>query len=153
MNDNHYTKTLSVNASPEQAYTALTKGFEHWWTRPDAPIINLGDRARFTFPPGNSYWTFEASALEPYQKVELNCVEALHLHEGQPAAIETEWLGSRLIFEIQAQGNKTSIRFVHLGLKPTLLCYNICESGWDFFFLESLKCYLDTGTGKPHKAD
>ena len=37
------------------------------------------------------------------------------------------------------------------GLTPQLLCYDICEAGWDMFFLHSLKQYLDTGRGKPHK--
>jgi len=28
--------------------------------------------------------------------------------------------------------------------------FEICESGWDYFFVDSLKAYLNTGVGLPH---
>ncbi|WP_170765504.1 glutathione S-transferase N-terminal domain-containing protein [Ruegeria lacuscaerulensis] len=147
----NYKKTLIVDAKPDQAFEALTKGFEHWWTTPDEPIRNEGDRVRFTFPPGRSYWTFEAKKLVPGKLVELECVEALHLHEGKPREIETEWLGTRTIWNISPVVNGARIRFEHVGLSPSLHCYEVCEAGWDRFFVDSLKAYLDSGTGRPHR--
>ena len=146
MSNDNYRKSISVKGNSSEAYIALTSGIEHWWTKPDAPITLVGDRAKFTFPPGLSYWVFEAKKLIPN-----SCVEALHLHEGQPKEIEKEWLSTRVIFDIESNGAETLIHFEHVGLNPTLLCHDICEAGWDFFFLSSLKSYLDTGEGKPHR--
>jgi len=92
MKADHYSHTISVKNNADNVYQALTKGIEHWWTKPDKPLIKLGDQAKFTFPPGKSFWTFEATTLKPNTRIEMRCVEALHLHEGQPQEIEQEWL-------------------------------------------------------------
>ena len=150
MSDN-YTRTIKTQADPNKAYWALTEGMHKWWTRPDAPMISLGDRSKFSFPPGKSYWTFEATRLVPGRAVEMRCVEALHIHEGQPREIETEWLDTCVCWAIEHDAGVTEISVVHEGLVPELLCFDVCKAGWDFFFVDSLQAYLDTGVGKPHR--
>ncbi len=152
MSTEHYKKSIVVTVDARAAYNALTVGMEHWWTKPDAPVQKVGDKAKFPFPPGVSYWTFEATKLVPEQCVEMQCVDAFHKHEGQPEEIEKEWLGTKTIFTIEKEGDKTRISLEHVGLQPKLHCYDICEAGWDFFFLESLQAYLEAGEGKPHRA-
>ena len=146
-----YTKSIDVQASASAAFDAVTKGVAHWWTRPDQPLANIGDRAKFTFPPGVSYWTFELTSTQQPTHVEWTCVDALHIHEGQPKEIETEWLNTKVLWQITEQLNGSRIEMQHQGLTPDLLCYGICEAGWDMFFLGSLKQYLDTGQGAPHR--
>ena len=87
--------------------------------------------------------------LIPDQFVELNCIEANHIHSGSPTSIREEWLGTKLKFRIIPESEGTKISFVHEGLVPGLGCYNICEAGWDFYFLTSLKNYLESGIGQP----
>jgi hypothetical protein len=151
MGEENYKKTIEVKGSPGEAYVALTTGIENWWTKPNSPIKAIGDCAKFTFPPNNSYWVFQARKLIPNSRIELECIEAHHLHEGQPKEIETEWLATKVIFEIEPQESLIKIHFEHIGLNSELLCFDICEAGWDFFFLKSLKDYLDTGKGYPHR--
>ncbi|MEM8694007.1 MAG: SRPBCC domain-containing protein [Pseudomonadota bacterium] len=151
MNMKSYQKSIDVSAHPAAVFEAVTRGVEHWWTRHDQPLIRIGDRAKFTFPPGVSYWTFELTCMDHPSRVEWTCVDALHIHEGQPKEIETEWLDTKVVWDITAQGDGALIRLEHAGLTPDLLCYDVCEAGWDMFFLGSLKQYLDTGQGAPHK--
>ncbi|MEM1076808.1 MAG: SRPBCC domain-containing protein [Pseudomonadota bacterium] len=146
-----YTKFIDVQASPTAAFDAVTKSVAHWWTRPDQPLAKIGDRAKFTFPPGVSYWTFELTSTEEPAHVEWTCVDALHIHDGQPKEIETEWLNTKVLWQITEQDGGSRIEMLHQGLTPDLLCYVVCEAGWDMFFLGSLKQYLDTGQGKPHQ--
>ncbi len=146
-----FNRIITVTADSNAAYAALTTGFEHWWTRPEGTIQKPGDRVKFCFPPGVSYWTFEAVELEPGKYVELVCVEALHIHVGQPKDIETEWLGTRLIWRIRQTERGTTIAMNHVGLSPELFCFDICEAGWDHFYLGSLKAYLTSGVGTPHQ--
>ncbi|MEO0440502.1 MAG: SRPBCC domain-containing protein [Pseudomonadota bacterium] len=152
MKNENYKRTISVSAGADKAYWALTQGMHKWWTKPDAPMIKTGDRSKFTFPPGKGYWIFEAIALEPGKRVEMLCVDALPLHEGKPREIEEEWLHTRVRWDIKSGVDGTEITVEHIGLVPDLLCYDICAAGWDMFFTESLKAFLDTGTGKPHQA-
>jgi len=153
MTGQNYQRTISVDASPEDAYRAPTTGCEHWWTVGDNNFGRVGDRIKFTFPPNVSYWTFEAKKLEPNKTVELECVDAHHKITDRPDASETEWLGSRALWQIEPQGDKTTIHFVHKGLTPNLDCYDVCEAGWNLFFVDSLKAYLDSGVGKPHRPE
>lgn len=150
MSNSNYTRTISVNASPETAYAAVTTGFANWWTIPDKTIQRVGDQANFMFPPGDSYWTLEAVKLDPGTRVEMVCVDAYHLHEGLPPEVEKEWLGTRIVWSIAGKDGHTDITVEHQGLVPSLNCYEVCEAGWDFFFVSSLKAYLDTGIGQPH---
>ncbi len=149
MTSNSYERTIRTTASKDEVYAALTTGIAHWWTSDAGVFEEPGDIAKFGFNGKRGYWTFKATTLDK-DRVELECVEALHIHEGQPKEIETEWLGTRAIWTMSDRANGTEIHFVHDGLTPDLLCFDICEAGWDMFFVDSLQAYLDTGTGKPH---
>lgn len=150
MNSRNYKRQIAVKATPKAAYNALTTGYAHWWTSPDKPLTAIGDISKFSFSGRHGYWSFKATALSP-TRIEMVCVEALHIHEGMPKEIETEWLGSKLIWEIEEVGENTIVSLEHEGLTPDLHCYEICESGWDMFFVDSLKSYLDTGRGHPFR--
>ena len=149
MTEQNYRRTISVSATPEQSYVALTTGYARWWTPTEDVFAAIGDRIKFTFPPSVSYWTLEATRLVPNRSVELVCVEALHKILDKPQAPETEWLGSRLVFNIESRDEQTLVHFDHEGLTPKLDCFEVCEAGWNQFFASSLKSYLDTGVGKP----
>lgn len=147
----NYERTIEVDATAADAFAALTTGMKHWWTSEAGQFEKVGDVARFGFSGRNGYWTFKAVTLDP-DRIEWECVEALHIHEGKPKEIETEWLGTRAVWTLTETGSGTRLDFEHQGLTPELLCYDICEAGWDMFFVDSLKSYLDTGTGKPFVA-
>lgn len=150
-NSDHYFRTISVSAQPQEIYRALTTGYQDWWTTTGGKQFNtVGDRVKFTFPPLVSYWTFEAKVLDPDMRVELECVDAYHELADKPDAAKDEWLGSRMIFQIVPRGNKTDVHFHHQGLTSHLDCYEVCEQGWDHFFVDSLRVYLNTGVGKPY---
>ena len=142
-----YTREIVVLSTPIKAYKALTAGFNKWWTTDCNAVSKIGDKIIFKFGP--SYWVMQANKLVPEELVELECIEAHHLHDGLPSSILNEWKGSKLIWEIHKQEDKTKIVLTHEGLVPSLECYEVCEQGWDYFFVISLKQYLDTGEGSP----
>ncbi|WP_420547018.1 SRPBCC domain-containing protein [Curvivirga sp.] len=151
MSTENYSKSIMVNATTNEAYRALTRGYSQWWTSCEGAYGKLGDRITFKFPPQVSYWTFEARQLVPDQYVELECVEAHHIILDKPESSKTEWLGTTLRFKIEAIEDQVRVELTHDGLTPQKDCYEVCEAGWDHFFLNSLQKYLNTGTGEPHK--
>ena len=149
MTQDNYERSIQTTAPRTDVFAALTTGIDRWWTSDAGKFEKPGDVAVIGFNGRRGYWAFKAISLE-LDMVELECVEALHIHEGMPKEIETEWLGTRVVWEIRDADDGTNINFVHHGLTPDLLCFDICEAGWDMFFVDSLKAYLDTGTGKTH---
>ncbi|MDH5178061.1 MAG: SRPBCC domain-containing protein [Gammaproteobacteria bacterium] len=150
MNKN-YTREIVVSSTPDEAYKALTTGFNRWWTA-DCNTVNYAED-KITFKFGPSFWVMRATNLVPGKIVELECIDAHHVHDGLPSSILNEWKGSKLKWEIQKHEEKTKIVLVHEGLVPTLECYEVCERGWDYFFVISLKEYLDTGEGSPFEKE
>lgn len=151
MTPGSYQHSLTVASTASEAYRAVTQGYNDWWTATNDAFNVVGDRIRFKFPPNVSYWTFEARILTPNKHVALQCVEASHKIPDKPHAPATEWLGTALLFDIEQRDAQTTITLTHDGLVPTLDCYEICEAGWDFFFISSLKNYLASGVGQPHQ--
>lgn len=136
-----YMREIEVSNTPEAVYLALTEEFYKWWTAASHPFKAVGDSATFKFD--TTYWTMRATKLEPGKCVELECIDAHHRHEGLPESIREEWKGTTLKWNIFRRGDKTRISFVHNGLVPSLNCYEICETGWNYYFVNCLKEYLD----------
>jgi hypothetical protein len=63
---------------------------------------------------------------------------------------KTEWKGTDIVFNISRNGDKTEIRFTHLGLVPEYECYDACSEGWGFYINTSLRDLIATGKGQPN---
>ena len=63
---------------------------------------------------------------------------------------ETEWVGTKVIFEIVEKDGKTQLRFTHYGLTPQYECYDICNEGWTNYIRNSLYKLITTGKGAPN---
>ncbi|MEN9522261.1 MAG: hypothetical protein RL065_638 [Bacteroidota bacterium] len=59
----------------------------------------------------------------------------------------TEWTGTKVIFEISEAGNKTELRFTHVGLTPKFQCYGDCSGAWSELVGKSLHSLITTGKG------
>lgn len=55
-----------------------------------------------------------------------------------------------MVFEIGKKGNKTQLRFTHLGLVPDYECYEMCRDGWSNYIQNSLRSLIATGKGQPN---
>jgi len=64
-----------------------------------------------------------------------------------------EWKGTKVIFEISRQGNKTKLHFTHQGLVPGYECFDICKNAWTQYIQESLYNLITTGKGQPNNRE
>lgn len=143
----NYTQTVSVAADKEKAFEALTMDVIKWWGKTNHSGSREGDVFKVSF--GEAFWTFKVIRLQKPEKISWECIEANQVHKGLENMGE-EWLGTILHWKItQKEDQLIDINFVHEGLVPEFACYEVCSSAWDFFVLESLKNYLETGTGQP----
>lgn len=63
---------------------------------------------------------------------------------------KTEWINTKLIFEISIEGNKTKVEFSHEGLVPDFECFNVCFDAWTGYINNSLYKLITTGKGEPN---
>ncbi len=65
-------------------------------------------------------------------------------------ADKSEWNGTDIVFEIARRGDKTEVRFTHVGLVPAVQCYGDCSGAWGYYVNDSLRKLITTGTGQPN---
>jgi len=144
---NHYQKSLDIAADAATVYAALTtaEGLRGWWSRDSDVDTQVGGELQFRF--GRNRKVLRIDRLEPASEVRWSCTDcymaAAHLNR------RDEWIGTQIVFRLFATGEKrTRLEFEHIGLVPTLECYDLCQDGWDYF-LPSLQAFAQTGRGTP----
>ncbi|MDQ6844224.1 MAG: SRPBCC domain-containing protein [Bacteroidota bacterium] len=63
---------------------------------------------------------------------------------------KSEWIDTKIIFEISAKDGNTQLRFTHQGLVPEYECYDICRNAWSNYIQNSLSSLITTGKGQPN---
>src|SRR4051812_33212154 len=145
----HYQQTLALRAPPAAVYAALTTpaGLHGWWTDDCDVATEAGAELRVRFDATHKEMRIEH--LEPGREVRWLCVGA-HIAVGKLAARD-EWVGTRLVFRIAAEGDgRSRLEFEHIGLVPEIACYGMCSDAWRHF-LGSLQQFVETGRGTPHR--
>jgi len=125
---------------PERVYDALTtpQGLASWWTTDVEALPQVESLATFRFEDG--YQTsMRVVELLPDRRVLWECIEG-----------HGEWLGTTVAFEIAPVAGGTTLRFYHAGWEEESDLFGNCNYHWAMF-LGSLKSYLETGKGHPHR--
>jgi hypothetical protein len=139
----NYTTSFVVDQTPEEVFKAVNN-VRGWWSQQiDGDTDKLG--GVFTF----SHKTYHRSAHEITEFVPSRRV----VWKTKEASInfvkdKTEWNGTEIVFEIGDKGGKTELRFTHIGLVPTIECYDGCSGAWGYYVGESLRDLITTGKGK-----
>jgi len=63
---------------------------------------------------------------------------------------KSEWVGNKIVFDIEQQGSETQLTFTHQGLVQGYECYDVCFDAWTSYIQGSLKDLITTGQGKPN---
>jgi hypothetical protein len=66
---------------------------------------------------------------------------------------KSEWKGTKITFEIAKKGDKTEVRFAHVGLVPDYECYGACSNAWGSYINGSLRSLITTGKGEPNEKE
>lgn len=137
-----YTKRLHFEAPPEFVFDALTTpiGITSWWTAVSTVTgANVeGGELRFTFHDISQPLVVRLEELQRGLSVVWSVLEC---------DILPDWVGTRPSFTLSASGDGgCELEFRHIGLTPTLECYELCSSsnqGWGYY-LPILQEYVDS---------
>lgn len=141
-----YKKTMRFQATETIIYKALTNSITKWWTEIFEGVSNKQGQ-QFTIRFGaNVFKTMMVEELISNKKVVWNVVDSLI--DIPELKNKTEWINTKIIWELTANGKETVLSLTHIGLTPEIECYTICESGWQNF-TNSLATFINTGIGMP----
>jgi hypothetical protein len=145
MENQDFTSTFLVDKTPAEAFSSI-QNFRAWWSE---DIEGETDKLDETF-----FYHYKELHL-----CKIKLIEAIQdqklvylVTANQFSFIEdkTEWVNTKLIFDISKEGTQAKVTFMHEGLIPTNECYDICHDAWTGFIQNSLKNLISTGKGQPN---
>ena len=144
----NFNKTLIFQTTSGKVYDALTNSITKWWTEMFEGASNRQGQS-FTIRFGTDVFkTMSVEELVPDKKVVWNVTASLI--DIPELKNKTEWINTKIVWEISSTDSQTELHLTHFGLTPQVECYSICEDGWHNF-TNSLSEFINTGTGKPFK--
>jgi hypothetical protein len=145
MDNKDYTATILVDQSPATAYNAI-KNFRGWWSEEIEGNTDQLNETFFYHHKDIHLCKIKLIEMVPDKKLVYQVIE----NEFSFTKDKSEWVNTKLVFEIAPEGNKTQIKFTHEGLVPAYECYEICNDAWGIYIRKSLYNYITTGKGEPN---
>lgn len=148
MEKQDYTTTIVVDQTPEVAFDAI-KNFRAWWSE---EIEGETDKPNAVF-------------IYHYKDVHLCKMKLIESIPAKKLVYEvldnqfsftkdkSEWIGTKLIFDVSEEGKKTKVKFTHEGLVPEYECYRVCYDAWGNYINNSLYSLIASGKGQPNPKD
>ncbi len=145
MTSQNFTSTFVVDQTPDEAFAAITN-VRGWWSGEiDGRTDALGEE--FTYRYQDIHYSKQRiSELVPGRKVVWKILDSSLNFTEDPH----EWNGTEVVFEVERTGDKTEVRFSHVGLVPEFECFDQCSSAWGFYVNSSLRRLIMTGHGEPN---
>jgi hypothetical protein len=145
MKTSDFSTTILVDQTPKEAFDAINN-VRGWWSE---EVEGSTDKlhAEFNYHYEDVHRA-KVKIIEfiPNEKVVWHILDNYFNFTKD----KSEWTDTKISFEISKQGNKTQIRFTHLGLVPAYECFDICSNGWTQYIQHSLFSLITTGKGQPN---
>jgi hypothetical protein len=140
MKKQDFTTTIVVDQTPHQVFTAINNPRAWWSGEITGSTDQLNDE--FTYRYEDLHLSKQRIVeMVPDQKVVWLVTES----QINYAEDKKEWTDTKIIFEISEQGNKTQLRFTHLGLVPEVECFDSCSNSWSQLVQQGLFSLITTG--------
>ncbi|MEO8086704.1 MAG: SRPBCC domain-containing protein [Bacteroidota bacterium] len=140
-----FTTVILVDQSPAEAFKAITN-VRGWWSEEiEGSTDKLNEVFYYHFEDVH-HCTIKVTEVVPNEKVVWHVLDNYFKFTKD----KTEWNDTKISFEISKAGDKTQIRFTHIGLIPAYECYPICRDAWTTYIQKSLRNLIVTGKGNPN---
>lgn len=143
MKTTDFTTSIVVDKSPQEVFDAICNVAGWWQGEIKGNSKKLDDQ--FIYKMGDAHFSIQRVAeVIPSKKIVWFVTESKLTF----VTNKTEWSGTKIVFDIAQDGNKTKVTFTHKGLVPEFECYNACSNGWQQLIQKSLFGLITTGKGE-----
>ena len=128
---------VRIRARPEEVFrrVASTAGIGEWFTEASSPDYSEGGTLELRF--GGDPVSFTIVELAQPSRIVWHCTSK-----------ENSWFDTDIAFEFVPDGERTLVRFDHLGWPEVTDRFRDCSMSWAYF-LESLRSLVEEGRGTP----
>lgn len=140
-----FSAKIVVSQDEKTAFNAI-KDFRAWWSQQIEGNTDKPGEAFFYHYKDIHLCKIKLVELVPDKRLVYEVLE----NEFNFIKDKSEWVGTKLIFEITRDGAQTEITFTHEGLVPEYECYNVCFDAWTGYIKTSLYKLITTGKGEPN---
>jgi hypothetical protein len=145
MKTTDFTTTLWVSQSPEEVFHAINN-VRGWWSEEiEGGTTQLQDVFDYHYEDVHRC-KMKLIEVVPFKKVTWLVLENYFKFTQD----KSEWIGTKIHFEISEKNNKTELKFTHEGLVPSYECYEICKDAWTNYIQDSLGNLIVKGKGSPN---
>jgi uncharacterized protein YndB with AHSA1/START domain len=141
---NDFSTSTTIDRSPTEVFAAILNTRSWWNSTIDGPTAHSGDEFGFEVE-GLHRTRIRITDLTPNQRVEWLVLD----NEFGFTSNQSEWMGDRIVFELQPIDAGTKVTFTQHGLTTAQECYDVCSNAWTFFIGDSLRLLAEHGQGKP----
>ncbi|WP_300665521.1 SRPBCC domain-containing protein [Fluviicola sp.] len=145
MEQKDFTFTIITDRTPGDVFKAISN-VRSWWFGLFSEEITgssekLHDEFSFRAGEGAHYSKQKLVEVIPDKRIVWQVEEsALTFIEDQ-----SEWTGTKMVFDIAEKDGKTELIFTHQGLTPEVACYNACAPTWSKYLEEKLIPLIQDG--------
>jgi hypothetical protein len=144
MKEQDYQSSFTAHVSPREAFEKISRVSEWWSKNFEGKSQKSGDVFTVRFSSGDRYTAKVSEMLPDHQII----WEFIDTYQGW-VKNSTEWVGTKIIWEVTPQKDSVEVKMTHVGLAPELECFDQCTSVWNYLMLESLFKFLNEGKGHP----
>ena len=138
---------LLVDDHPQDVFDAINN-VRGWWSEEiEGKTDEIG---QFEYHYQDVHrCTIEITDLVPGKKVVWHVLD----NDFNFVKDKSEWKDTDIVFEIAKKGDKTEVRFTHVGLVPAYECYGVCSDAWSRYINGSLRSLITTGKRQPNQKE
>jgi hypothetical protein len=145
MTTTDFNTSILVSQSPKEVFNAITNARGWWSEQIEGGTGQLNDEFLYQYKDVHVA-KMRLTEVIPNKKV---VWKVLNNHFSFTKD-KSEWVGTKIIFDISEKDGKTQLQFTHEGLVPEYECYGVCFDAWTSYIQGSLKNLITTGKGKPN---
>ena len=145
MKKENYQAIIIAN-KPAAACMDAINHVNEWWTAGfEGKTSRVNDSFKVDF--GKTFVDFRVIETHPGKKLVWLVTDC----NIQGIKDKLEWKGTKVVWDLKPIKEGTEITMTHIGLVPEVECFDMCQTGWNFYVKTSLLKLLTEGNGLPDK--